>query len=74
MPYVVLDNELNRTIVFQHEATLKERYTTKGNLFHRYEDKYGNWGVSFNIQFLDFLKTNKLIKEISNNVWKTIDE
>ena len=45
MPYVVLDSELNRTIVFQHEPTLKERYTTKGNLFHRYEDKYGNWGV-----------------------------
>ena len=45
MPYVVLDNELNRTIVFQHEPTLKERYTTKGNLFHRYEDKYGNWGI-----------------------------
>lgn len=74
MPYVVLDNELNRTIVFQHEPELKERYTTKGNLFHRWEDKYNNWGVSFNKQFLDFLKTNKLIKEISNNVWKTIDE
>ena len=45
MPYIVLDNELNRTIVFQHEPALKERYTTKGNLFHRYEDKYGNWGI-----------------------------
>lgn len=34
----------------------------------------GRGSVSFNKQFLNFLKTNKLIKEISNNVWKTIDE